>query len=195
MSYPKKMFNACVFNPLTENPMLQEYPRLSEIVAPEWADDPYLDNLLRFVVMVYDPKSPLVINERDLNYRKGIAAELAMFNMEEEEVLQSIYNQNHPFIADLITKYLMRFAKSKEFAAICAIDFKYWESIKRLMIPISEGKDKDVLSAVQIKAAISEELDKDIQRLDSYTNKFFGEDTELVKKKGKLTPELMSNIK
>ena len=187
------MFASCAFNPMCDGKMLSEYPRLSEIIDPDWTEEANLDGLIRYCIMVYDPRSPLVLNERDLNHRKGVAAELAGMDMTDEEWLTSIYVHSHPFIVDLIVKYLIRYCKSKEYALICATEYKYWESIRRLMTPIADGKDRDALNAVQIKAAISEELDKDIARLDNYISKFFGEDTELIRKsKGKLSPELIS---
>lgn len=171
--------------------MLQAYPLLSEIVDPDWQDE-YLDSILRYIIMVYDPKSPLVINERDLNYRKGIALELA--HLEDQEIREPLITSTHKYSPALIIKYFMRFSRSKEWAAICAFEFAYWESLTEVMKPISGRNSREVLDSVQKKAAIKEEIEKDIKRLDQLYRTFFGEDDDLLNKnKRRITPELMAN--
>lgn len=194
MKYSAKDFGACNFNPMTEEPMLTGYPQLTEIIPVEWYAERFLDNIIRYVVMVYDPYSPLIFNERDLNYRKGLAAELSGFDMEEGEIMVKIYNCSYSFVPDLILRYLMRFAKSKEWAAICAFEYTYWESIKELMVPIEGADSKKKLESVQKKSAIKVEIDMDIQRLERYYRTFLGQDDELMNKvKMKMTPEAIAN--
>ncbi len=190
MNYKSKDFAACQFNPLTDQKILDAYPRLSEIIDPDWVDE-YLDSVLRYIIMVYDPKSPLINNERDLNYRKGIAGELA--GITDESMAESLYTSTHEYSSELIIKYLMRFAKSKEWAAICAYESSFWESIKEVIEPISGKNSKEKLESVQKKSAIKDEIEKDIKRLDALYRTFFGEDDELQNKaKRRLTPELIA---
>lgn len=194
--YTQKAFEGCLFNPLVKDKMLSAYPSLSQIVTLEMAAVELLDEVLRYVVLLYDPKSALVIGERDLNHRKSTAAELAGFDMDEEQLLDSIYRFDYPHLPELAMKYLMRFGKSKEWAAICAFEFKYWESIRKIMEPIACKTIKEELEAVQKKAMISDEIDKDIERLDKYYKNFFGSDDELEKKaKKRVTPELVAGKK
>lgn len=194
--YNQKSFDACTFHPLKDGKLLNEYPILGEIVQPEWRMDPNIDSIVRYTIMVYDPKSALVIGERDLSYRKGIAAELAGFDMEQEEFMNAIYTCAYPNLVEFTIKYLMRFVRSKEWAAICAIEFKYWEEIRQTMTPITGKSSKEELEAVQKKAVIAQEIDNDIKRLDNYYAAFFGEDDELQRKATKrMTPELMATKK
>lgn len=191
MIYKKQDFNNCAFNPLAEDPILSVYPKLTEIVDPDWRDE-YLDSILRYMIMVYDPKSPLVFNERDLNYRKGIALEL--IHMDDETVAEAIVNSTHKYSPALIIHYLRRFARSKEWAAICAFDSSYWESIKEVMEPIEGKNSREKLDSVQKKAVIKQEIIEDIKRLDMLYRTFFGEDEELMNKnKRRLTPEMIAN--
>jgi hypothetical protein len=189
-NYSKKQFDGCAFNPLTEGKMLQEYPRLSEIVSPEWMDE-NTDGILRFVVMVYDPSSPLIKGERDLNYRRTAAFELA--SIEDDKLINALSGHTHNYSPELIVKYLVRFGKSKEWAMICAFEFKFWEAVKMMIQPIVGKTSKEELEAVQKKAVVSEQLDIDIRRLESYMKIFFGEDDVLMKKKRSITPELVAN--
>jgi hypothetical protein len=208
MRYRKEHFANLPFNPMVKGKMLQEYPNLSEVVKPEWYDEPLLDNIIRYVIMVYDPKSILVINDRDLNYRKGIAAELSGFDLSDDTVMQDIYSCRNIVVLEFTVKYLMRFPRSKEWAAIVAFEYKFWESIKKIMQPIGgttsdiavkvkNATENEELEAVKKKAAISDEIDKDITRLDKYYKLFFGEDDELEKaaKHQAITPELIAGIR
>ena len=192
--YTKKNFEHCLFNPLAEQRLMEKYPALCEIIHPEWNDDPYLDNILRYIIMVYDPKSPLVFNERDLNHRKNNAAELSRLPQEEETILENIFNCTYSFFGELVVRYLMRFAKSKEWAAICAFEASFWESIRMVMEPISGKDSRQELDAVQKKSAIKSEIDQDIKRLDAYYRSFFSEDEFLEKvAKKRITPEKIAN--
>lgn len=195
MNYSEKSFSACIFNPLVKGNIIETYPRLNEIVLPEW-DNSQLDSLIRYVILVYDPKSVLATTERDLNYRKNIAAELAGFDMNDEEYMTSVYTCTHDFLAELIMKFLMRFIKSKEWAAIVIVESCFWESAKKLMEPINGKNSKEELEAVQKKSAIKDELDKDIARLDKYYKAFFGEDEDLLlRAKARVTPESIAKLK
>jgi hypothetical protein len=191
MIYKQSDFNACQFNPLADQPILHAFPKLTEIIDPEWQDE-WLDAILRYMLMVYDPKSPLVINERDLNYRKGIAMELA--SIEDETIAESVISSTHKYSPALFIKYLMRFARSKEWAAICAFESAYWESIKEVIEPISGKNSREKLDSVQKKAVIKQEIIEDIKRLDALYRTFFGEDDELQNKnKRRLSPEMIAS--
>lgn len=193
MNYKQADFKSCQFNPLTDQGMLDAYPKLGEIIDAEWHDD-NLDCILRYMIMVYDPKSPLIAYERDLNYRKDTAILLA--KIEDEITAAAVVNSTHTYSPVLFIKYLMRFARSKEWAAICAFESSFWESIKEVIEPISGKTSKEKLDSVQKKAAIKEEIEKDIRRLDQLYRTFFGEDDELqLKAKRRLTPEMVANGK
>ena len=191
MIYKQSDFNNCQFNPLVDGLMLQVFPLLSEIIDPEWNDE-YLDSILRYIIMVYDPKSPLVLNERDLNYRKGVALELS--RLEDQDIAEPLITSTHIYSPALTIRYFRRFSRSKEWAAICAFESSFWESLKEVMEPISGKNSREKLDSVQKKAAIKEEIEKDIKRLDQLYRTFFGEDEDLLNKnKRRLTPELMAN--
>lgn len=193
MTYKQSDFNNCQFNPLINGDLLEAYPKLGEIVDPEWHDE-NLDSILRYLIIVYDPKSPLIAYERDLNYRKDIAVQLAKIT--DETLANAVITSTHSYSPSLVIKYLMRFARSKEWAAICAFESSFWESIKEVIEPISGKNSKEKLESVQKKAAIKEEIEKDIKRLDQLYRTFFGEDEDLhAKVKRRLTPEMIANGK
>lgn len=61
------------------------------------------------------------------------------------------------------------------------------------MEPISGKNNKEELEAVQKKATIKDEIEKDIRRIESLQRTFFGEDEDLSKSRRRITPELMAN--
>lgn len=190
MIYKPTDFNNCQFNPLADQPMVQAFPKLAEIIDPEWRDE-NLDIILRYMIMVYDPRSPLAIQERDLNHRKGIALELA--HIDDEALSESIINSVHKYCPSLIVRYLYRFVRSKEWAAICAFEAAFKESIIEVMKPITGKSSREILDAVYKKAAIKDEIEKDIKRLDALYRTFYGEDDELQKSKRRISPEMIAN--
>ena len=182
MSYTYDQFNACIFNPLTKEKMLQAYPALKEIVQPEWEQES-IDAILRFVVICYDSKSPVVATERDYTRKKVISYELAgIKNMDEDSDI----------IAALTIQYLIKFIRQKEYAALCAFEYKFYENISELMTPVKGDTNAERLEAAKKKSVISEEIILDIKRIDDLWLQVLGEKdlVEIVKRKN-FKPEMM----
>jgi hypothetical protein len=119
---------------------------------------------------------------------------MELAKVEDETIAESVINSTHKYSAALFIKYLMRFARSKEWAAICAFESAYWESIKEVIEPISGKNSREKLDSVQKKAVIKQEIIEDIKRLDALYRTFFGEDDELQNKnKRRLSPEMIAS--
>ena len=206
MAYLEKDFKGCIINPLQKN-LLENNPKLKEIIpSVVYAKDDdgemvekivsknEAENILCYVIVLYDPKSPVIQAEKDLAKRKEVAASLANLK-DNDEYLDSIFSCEHPLIVPLAAQYLMHFAKNKYWAAICACEYTFWESITKLMEPINGKDSKTELESVDKKGKIKNEMDSDILRLEQYYSKFFGDDGALEEKaKPKLTPEGMAKM-
>lgn len=196
--YSEKDFSNCMFPPLAKKEMVVAYPRLLEIAPPDSKSLPFFDNVLRYVCMLYDPKSPLITGERDLNYRKTVAAELAGFDSENEEFLQELFESKLDWATTLAMRFLIRFIKQRQWALICSIEMAYWEGVQRIMRPIEKGtgdkKDYDELKALEVKAKLKDEAEKDLKRLDTLYKSFFNEDDDLenAAKNIRITPEMIA---
>ena len=193
MPYEFNDFKGCAFNPLISEKMLNTYPSLSIIIHKDWEQDPMLDKIIRFVILNYDTNSPLRKNERDSIRRKNIAYDLAGFKRSDiGEALPEIINETHDLCFNITVKYLAKFVKDKEYAALCAFEFKYYENILELMTPIKGETNAERLEAAKKKSVISEEIIKDIKVIDDLWHSFFGEKmfVEKVKSK-KFIPEMM----
>jgi hypothetical protein len=177
-SYKIDAFKGCQFNPLTKEKMMSAYPGLAGNLEIEWIADPQIDDLLRYVILVYDPKSPLVTDERDTGHRKELA--LDMLEIEDEQRLNWI-SHKHEYLPDLICLFLQRFFKSREYAMLQALEFKFWESIKLTLQPVAGKNSKEELESLQKKSLAANEMDNDIKRIDAYYRQYFMEDMELEK--------------
>lgn len=211
MNYKLEDFAGCAINPLQKN-LLENNPRLKNLIpiiqkneeelnedgeeesSVVFFEPKEVEEIFRYIIILYDPKSPLFKNERDLNRRKAAAAVIAKLE-NNTDYLATIYDCTHELIVPLTIGYLQKIAKSMEYAAIMVIENCFWESTQKLMEPISGRNSKDELDAVQKKSAIKDELDKDIIRLDKYVKAFFGEDEQLAAQaKKRISPESMSDL-
>ena len=206
MAYLEKDFKGCIVNPLQKN-LVENNPKLKRIIPDvlyiknEEGEIQELivskneaENILRYIIVMYDPKSPVTRAEKDLMKRKELAATVSGLK-DTDDYLEQIFSCSHPLIVPLAVSYLMDFVKSKEWAAICAFESTFWESIKKLMEPINGKDSKAELESVEKKSKIKNEVDADILRLEQYYLKFFGDDKALEEKaKPKLTPEGMAKM-
>ena len=173
MTYGIDDFKNLQFNPLCKKSVLTEYRTLSEIING-FENNPALDSILRYTILLCEPKSSLVISERDINYRKEIAAELSGI---PDKLREDVYTYSNVMSLELAVRYLTRFSKSKEYSAILVFENCYQENIRLLLKPIDDTtenvKDKDVLDAVQKKSLIKNEIVEDLKRIESLYVSFF----------------------
>lgn len=192
-SYKIEAFKGCQFNPLVKEKMTTAYPGLAGNMEIEWLSDPDIDNLTRYAILVYDPKSPLVTDERDIGHRKDVA--LDILEIDDEETRANWTAHKHPFLPDLICLLLFRFIKSREYAMLQALEFKFEESVKLVLQPVAGKSSKEELEALQKKSIAADEMDKDIKRIENYYRQYFMEDDELHKRiKRRVSPELIAGM-
>lgn len=166
MNYTKKDFERCLFNPFEK-----VSPRLKELSEDE--------KLLKYVVALYDPQSPLFKDYPELAIRKQTAALVAGYDVIiDNEYLESLYACNNDEETEVVINFL-KIVQNRIWAMIVSIEQTIWEYNLRLLSPISKGesdKDKDLVSAVNMKSKMAEDLGIMNDRLDGYLKKFYGDD-------------------
>lgn len=183
-----------MFNPLEKN-LVKTYPRLLPLALLCGSDE----NLLRYILLVYDPNSILTRDFRDLPMRQQTAAELAGFNLETDEALLSqLFTYQIEEVVAATDLFLKEYVHIRLWSMICANEQTFYEYAERLMLPITKiaGKaDKDLLQATAIKSKLSEDMDAINNRLDGYYAKMY-EDSALKDKvqKVRITPETMGRL-
>lgn len=167
MTYTEKHFEKCAFNPMCKDAMVDVYPKLRTIFTT--SDD----SVIRYTILMYDPASFLVKDERDWNKRKEIACELTFVDSDAEDLQETIY--------EAFIDYL-QFINDKKWAAACAVEYRFWEAIKLMLIPIKETGDKGQLEAAQKKNVLAESIDDCMARLETYAKDLAGGDVVLEKR-------------
>ncbi len=205
MTYTQDHFKNCQFNPFDER-LFYTHPKLSQIVPKKIPDeDSVLDRLphykvCRYIIALYDTKSPLIKGEQNLIRRKEIAAEIAGFDIDKQtDDLQILYECRDVRFAQFIQNYLKDFAKSMEWAMIHSFEQAFWEYQARLMQPIEkDGKDRDIIAAISMKTKLSEDIGDMYDKYQAALDKFYGEDKEIIEQAGKIrsfTPEQIHKLK
>lgn len=152
-----------------------------------------VDKIIRFQIMLWDKNSPLRQSERDLQRRRSVAYDLAGFERTKDgDPVVEIESEQNDICFAFTVAYLSRFIREKEYAALCALEFKYYENILELMTPITGSTNAERLDAQKKKSFISSDILNDIKVIDDLWLSFFGEKelVETVKKK-KFKPEEM----
>lgn len=202
MAYEDKDFKKCLFNPLKDKDISQKHildglwdRDVDEKVLARW-DKENTERLVKYIIALYDPESPL-LKEPSLDTRRTEAALIAGFKLDDAFLEDEIYTCKDEFAVHAIAKYL-QLRKSREFAGLIADEQTYWEFIKRLLEPISRAdKDKDMISALDIKTKLSAAKEEINARLTANWKKFFADDDDLMKQatnRNVFTPEAYAGV-
>jgi hypothetical protein len=199
-------FSRCRFNPQTEA-LYDTYPALETAMGEVCSDE----NVIRYLIMVYDPASPLISAEPSLEKRKAIAIDLSGVSPATETDLKELAEEKY---VQAVVTYLFNFTNSRLWQKTVVNEQLYEEYCKRLLQPVrssnlttttdEEGKavrkgqvvmEKDELQAYTIKAKLREELDTISIALEGYYKQLFAGDEKLIKKNNKrFTPEQMAGM-
>lgn len=195
---PEKEFLNLEFNPTVKKPLTTVYPKLKSIVGD--VDD----KVLRYVVLMYDINSPLRNSYPELGKRKEFAADLAGYDLVEDDVTELFefrvkvgedYEPNDDLL-DMIIKYL-KYQNNWVWSMIVSNEQAFYEYNRRVMMPVDGAKDKDILQAINIKTQIMSSQDDIYQRLQRYFKDLSGGDGELeevLTKRKRIRPEDIANV-
>lgn len=191
--YNQQSFEHMMFNPMNES-LLDDYPHLEglfppipqiertepkdeddpgQIIEPEMNFEEKKVNILRYVIALYDPLSPLIAAHQALPSRQKYAAQVAGFAPDEDLHLLYEMSDRERFIPDLVVNYLKECGAPISYATMVANEAVYWEFFHRMV-----RYDKDDDDSI-IKAKMGEELTELQSRLEAARTKFFGNDDKL----------------
>jgi len=200
MTYSSETFRNCQFNPYEEFPF-QAYPQLKNILVnddhraidevEDETDNHFRipsDRLTRYIVALYDPKSPLIRGESNLIRRKEIAAGIAGFDLDKDaDMLEVVYDCKYEHVVLMIQNYLRYFVRSMEWAMLVSYESAFWEFQSRLMQPIERGdKDKDLMTAVGNKTKLADDIKALYEKFEAAKDQFYGNDEVLIKAANKI---------
>jgi hypothetical protein len=193
MSYTEKDFQRCVFNPLGKKRLMET--DLVNILTDVPAEDMgRRESLLRYIVAMCDASSPLVKNEPDLSKRKVVAAQLC--EIEHGQFSEDLFSNKIDYATRAMNEYMRLYGQNRLWAMIVSETQRFWEYNYRLMKPVDGERDREILTSLDVKTKLAEELDKMNDRLDNYYKRLYGEDQELMdaSRAKKWTPEFIANV-
>jgi hypothetical protein len=195
---PDKEFGRMEFNPTSKKQMFQVYPKLSNILGAA------NDKLVRYVLLMYDIKSPLKDHYPDLQKRKEIAAMMSGYDMDKDDVTGIFEFKTkddegeyipHDELLNITIAYL-KYQNNWVWSMVVSNEQAFYEYNKRVMMPVDGSRDKDILQAINIKTQIMEAQDAIYNRLQKYYKDMAGGDTDLeqaIVSRKRMRPEEIAN--
>lgn len=154
-----------------------------------------VDNLIRYMAVLYDKKSPLIKLFPDLELRKREAALLAGYNLEDTSKIESLFSFTDP-VLQAFTLYFLEEQNNMWFCNLISNEQTFYEYQKALMSEAKLATDKDKMATLMLKSKLQDECDKIAERVDNYYTKVYGEGEEKAKAKTKdFSPEQMARRK
>jgi hypothetical protein len=134
-------------------------------------------NMLRYVMALYDKKSPLIRMFTDLGQRKNEAATVAGYSLERDQhILKPFFDFTDLDLQDLVVDFLID-QGDMYWSMIVSNTNIFYEYQKALGTQIiGDGGEKDKLQSLQIKSKLMDDSERIAERVEAYMRKVFGED-------------------
>jgi len=192
--FNKEDFNKMIFNPFkVKGSLKKKYPKMKMFSSFQSADD----QMITYVLYMYDQNTPMKEQFPDLKIRKEQAAVLSGYNLvKDNEILHDMFFFQSSKVVEMVDEFLRK-QNNRIWSMIVSNEQTFFEYQKKLLSPVEGDRDKDILQALQIKSKIMDDLNTINDRLDSYYMKLYGEDQELlktIKADKRLTPEFIANL-
>lgn len=192
--FNKEDFDKMIFNPFkVKRPLKKVFPKMKMFKSFEPADD----QMIAYVLYMYDQNTPLKEQFPDLKIRKEQAANLSGYSLsEDDKFLHDLFFFVSERLVQMVDEFLRK-QNNRIWSMIVSNEQTFFEYQTKLLSPVEGDRDKDILQALQIKSKIMDDLNTINDRLDSYYMKLYGEDQELlkvIKADKRLTPEFIANL-
>lgn len=193
--YKKEDFSKCLFNPCLED-VFASYPQLEKIKNIS----PNIDNkFMKYIICVYDYRSPIVIQNRELKIRKQVAAEFCGYDLINDNI-KHIFNIDVDYVLQAIDTFLKSFIHSRIWYMICCNENIFWEYGQRMLSPVTNKDDagkpmteKAITEAMALKTKLSEDMASIDERLDAAYKRLYGNESLSKFISGGTTPERIAN--
>ena len=192
--FNKEDFDKMIFNPFkVKGPLKKALPKMKMFKSFELADD----QMIAYVLYMYDQNTPLKEQFPDLKIRKEQAAILSGYSLtKDDKFLHDLFFFISEKLVQMVDEFLRK-QNNRIWSMIVSNEQTFFEYQTKLLSPVEGDRDKDILQALQIKSKIMDDLNTINDRLDSYYMKLYGEDQELlkvIKADKRLTPEFIANL-
>jgi len=175
-----------------ESPMTEQYPQLQRLSTFADCERPDKDALIRYILLMYDPKSPYKDLISDIKQRKVSCAHAAAL----EECREIFEFLDREFI-EMLDEWL-KSINSRVWSMIVSNEQVFYEYQSRLLIPVadSEKGDKETIAAADLKAKLMDTCDEIHNRLEGYYRELYGdkETADKIRQNHRWTPENIGQV-
>jgi hypothetical protein len=193
--YSQESFKNCLFNPFAKD-LTGKYPALKDLLP----QGEHGEKVLKYILFLYDPKSPFIRDIRNIKTRKQEAAKLAGFDLQKDsDFLDSVYSFKNKEAAAKAIKFLKEFIHDRTWSMIVSHEQTFYEYNERLMKPVEDDKDttkeKDVMATIVLKSKLVQDLKEIHTILKEYYKEIF-EDDDLREQviNNRISPETMARV-
>ena len=134
------------------------------------------DAIMRYLIYMYEPNTPLLKGFTDLSKRIDVAIELSGM---EDKHLRSMIKQNKMIIVKRMAFELLKHSKNMLWNLIISNEAIFFEAMDNLLNESTETKDKDLVQTLKYKDDLAVKMDKANDRLEKYKRQFYGGDDRL----------------
>lgn len=181
MEYTASDFERLKYNVMVEGDVLEKIPALKKFQSFAECNSENRNELIRYVVLMYDKRSPIVSSSRSPEAKHLEALSLSG--------LQRLGDPSEDIINMAID--LLKDQNDLVWALIVANEGTFWEYQRMVAEPVTSfDGDKDRLSATSLKTKLLKDCDEIAARLEAYYMKVFQDQKTVEKAKIRLlTPE------
>lgn len=182
---PEK-FDECLLNPVTSSDAEIEQElragKLSNVFDQEILDMDRHIMLIRYIICIYDGKTPLRSTYPDLNERKQAAADIVGYQP-EDEFLEELFNLSNPIVSKAV--YCLAKERSSKTLLLLVTNEELFYSInKNVLNDVTEYKSsKEIEEAMAKKIVNLEKAEKILANIDKLETKLFNSEKEAEKVK------------
>jgi hypothetical protein len=177
--------------------LIPDFGRCKEIASYKGANK---NEILKYFVLLYDPKSPLIEQYHDIKERKYEAAVLAGFRLGKDgfsdSVLQIIENKN-PFVVDIAEVFLTKIYHGRKYREYQVLYQELDEYSRMRHESIKETTDKDQLIAAEKKTKLRQACIEIHEQLDKLEKEIFGDNDDMLEmaiKSRYMSPERYASV-
>lgn len=185
LHYPLKDFESMKYNVIkAEKNLLVTVPKLNNIKAFAISKASDIDELIKYVALMCDKGSPLILAGKDPKIKQAEAVTISglkRLTLQTDDIIE-------------MTIDYLKDQNELMWALLVANESTFWEYQQIISEPITEYKgDKDKISGAQLKTKLLGDCHDIMERVESYYTKLFSDAKIIEKVKSKaLTPEMMA---
>ena len=178
--------------------IFEAHPKLHTLTSFEKCERPDKQKVIRYIILMYDPKSPYITLFQDVEIRKRECAIAAGYdpvaNATEDLETKALYEFVDQDFVLMVVEFIQRI-NNRIWSMIVSNEQVFYEAHQTLLQQVENTKgDKDKIQAVELKSKLVDLCDKTNDRLETYYRKFYGDSETAAIITGKISPENLDNL-